>query len=404
MRRVAITGMGAISATGIGAEGLWAACRDGVPAIGPLELRRETRLRINQAAQVRDFDPTAYLDRSEITRCDRFTQFAHVAGLEAIAQSGITPAELAGPRTAVIVGTGVGGFNSLDEGHYRVYVDKDARVDPMGIPRQMPSAASSFLSVRHGARGPCFAVSSACASGAQAIGLGALMVRQGIVDRAIVGGSEAATTAVAMRYWEALRVLTNTRCRPFSTGRDGMVIGEGAAIFLIEAEEVARARGARPLAMLAGYGTSSDASDFIQPNVDGAALAIKGAIESAGLDPTTIDYVNAHGTATVLNDINEARALRQVFGDHLDRLPVSSSKPIFGHGLGAAGALELVVTIRALMEGIIPPQLNVLESDPACGLNLPRDGALARPIGAALSNSFAFGGINATLAVVHPDF
>lgn len=403
MRSVAITGMGAICATGMGADNLWAACRDGVPAIGPLELKRSTRLRVNQAAQVRGYAPKDFFDRSELLRCDRFTQFAHLAGLEAIAQSGIDPKELAGPRTAVIIGTGVGGFHALDDGHYAVYVE-DVRVDPMGIPRQMPSAASSFLSVKHGATGPCFAVSSACASGAQAIGVGAMLVRQGVVDRAIVGGTEAATTAVAMRYWEALRVLTASCCRPFSTGRDGMVVGEGAAVFLIEAADAAKARGARPLAMLAGYGTSSDARDFIQPDVEGAVLALQGALESAGLDPASVGYVNAHGTATVLNDLNESRALRRVLGDALDDIPVSSSKPIFGHGLGAAGALELVVTIRALMEQTIPPQINVLEPDPDCALNLPLGGAVPHTFGAALSNSFAFGGINATLAVTHPDF
>lgn len=403
MRPVAITGMGAICATGIGADSLWDACREGRDAIGPLELKRSTRLRIAQAAQVRDFDPAAYLDRAELSRCDRFTQFAHVAALEAVAQSGLSRQELAGSRTAVIIGTGVGGFTSLDDGHYAVYVE-NARVDPFGIPRQMPSAASSFVSLKHGATGPCFAVSSACASGAQAIGVGAMLVRQGVVDRAIVGGSEAATTAVAMRYWEALRVLTATRCRPFSTGRDGMVIGEGAAVFVIEALDRAQARGARPLAMLAGYGTSSDARDFIQPDVEGAVLSLQLALRNAGLDPSAIGYVNAHGTATVLNDRNEAHALRRVFGDGLDNIPVSSSKPIFGHGLGAAGALELVATVRAVMEQTVPPQINVLEPDPDCALNLPMQGAIKREIGAALSNSFAFGGINATLAITHPDY
>lgn len=403
MRRVAITGMGAIAATGIGADKLWNACRDGQPAIGPLELKRPTRLRINQAAQVRDFDPLSYFEKSDLMRCDRFTQFAHVAGMEAISQSGIEQRDLSGPKTAVIIGTGVGGFNALDDGHYTVYVE-NTRVDPMGIPRQMPSAAASFLSVRYGAKGPCFAVSSACASGAQAIGIGAMLVRQGVVDRAIVGGSEAATTPVAMRYWEALRVLTMTSCRPFSRQRDGMVIGEGAAIFLIESEEAAKARGAKPLAMLSGYGTSSDARDFIQPDVEGATLAIEDALRNANLPPSAIDYINAHGTATVLNDLNEARALHRVFGEALSDIPVSSSKPIFGHGLGAAGALELAVTMRALQEQTIPPQINVIEPDPDCMLNLPISGALSRPIRAALSNSFAFGGINAALVISHPDF
>lgn len=402
MKPVAITGLGAVCATGLGSEPLWQACRDGVPAIGPIELRRPTKLRVNMAAQVRGFDPLDFLPQNMMSRCDRFTQFAHVAALEAVAQSGLTREEIAGPRTAVIIGTGVGGFTALDQGHYLHYVE-DRRPDPMGIPRQMPSAAASFVSMTHGATGPCFAVTSACASASQSIGIGALLVRLGMVDRAIVGGSEAAITPVAMRNWEAMRVLTSDLCRPFSKGRNGMVIGEGAGVLVIEALEAAKARGARPLALLAGYGMSSDARDFIQPDVEGASAAIAGALADAGLPPSEIGYVNAHGTATVLNDINEAAALRRVFGELIDDIPVSSSKPIIGHGLGAGGVLELIVTIRAVMEQIVPPQINFLEADPDCPLNLPTDGPVRREIRAALSNSFAFGGINASLIVVRPD-
>lgn len=402
MRQVAITGMGVACATGLGVDRLWAACRDGVPAIGPVELKRPCKLRINFAAQVRDFDPLDHIPQSMMSRCDRFTQLAHVAAREAVAHSGITPQELAGPRTAVIIGTGVGGFTSLDQGHYQHYVE-DRRPDPMGIPRQMPSAASSFVSMTYGATGPCFAVTSACASATQSIGIGAMLVRNGIVDRAIVGGSEAAITPVAMRNWEAMRVLTSDLCRPFSKARNGMVVGEGAGVFIIEALDVARARGATPLVLLAGYGTSSDARDFIQPDVAGATAAITYALADAALPPAAVGYVNAHGTATVLNDINEAAALRNVFGAALDDIPVSSSKPIIGHGLGAAGGLELIVTIKALMEQTVPPQINFLEADPNCPLNLPTNGAYKRRIDAALCNSFAFGGINAVLVVTRPD-
>ncbi|MCB1491723.1 MAG: beta-ketoacyl-[acyl-carrier-protein] synthase family protein [Rhodobiaceae bacterium] len=402
MTEIAITGMGAVAATGIGTDALWAACRDGIDAIGPLELKRPCKLRVNRAAQVRDFDPLAYLDKSLLSRCDRFSQFAHVAAAEAIAQSGLEPEEVAGPRTAVIVGTGVGGFNALDDGHYLHYVE-DRRVDPMGIPRQMPSSAASHISMIHGTTGPCFAVSSACASASQSIGTGALLIRAGLADRAIVGGAEAATTPVAMRAWETMRVLTPDFCRPFSMGRSGMVIGEGAGLFVIERADAAKARGARPLAMLSGYGTTSDARDVLQPDMDGAAAAMTLALADAGLGPDAIDYVNAHGTGTVLNDRNEAGALRMVFGNLIDAIPVSSSKPIFGHGLGAGGALELVVAVNALREGIVPPQINFLEADPACPLYLPTDGPIATPLRAVLSNSFAFGGINASLVVTHPD-
>lgn len=403
MNAIAITGMGAVAATGIGAETLWLACRDGIDATGPLELARPSnKLRINKAAQVRGFDPLDYMDKSLLSRCDRLTQFAHVAAAEAIARSGLESGEIAGPRTAVVVGTGVGGFVAVDEGHYSHYVE-DKRLDPMGIPRQMPSSTASHISMTYGTTGQCFAVTSACSSGSQSIGVGALLIKAGLADRAIVGGAEAATTPVAMRAWQSMRVLTPDRCRPFSKGRNGMVIGEGAAVFVLERESDVRARGGRPLARLAGYGTSSDARDVLQPDMEGAAAAMNLAFADAGLAPSDIGYVNAHGTGTVLNDVNEAAALRQVFGDRLDAIPVSSSKAVFGHGLGAAGALELVVAIGALAEGLVPPQINLLEPDPACPLNLPTGGPVKAELGAVLSNSFAFGGINASLVVTHPD-
>ncbi|HRJ68116.1 MAG TPA: beta-ketoacyl-[acyl-carrier-protein] synthase family protein [Beijerinckiaceae bacterium] len=402
MRQVAITGMGAACATGLGVERLWTACRDGIPALGPVEMTRPCKLRVDRAGQVRDFDPLQHIAPAMMSRCDRFTQLAHVAAREAVAQSGLSAEELAGTRTAVIIGTGVGGFTSLDQGHYQHYVE-NRRADPMGIPRQMPSAASSFVSMTYGATGPCFAVTSACASATQSIGIGAMLVRSGVVDRAIVGGSEAAITPVAMRSWESMRVVTSDQCRPFSKGRSGMIVGEGAGVLVIEALEAVRARGGMPLALLAGYGTSSDARDFIQPDVAGATAAIRSALADAQLDPASIGYINAHGTATVLNDVNEAAALRNVFGAALDAIPVSSSKPIFGHGLGAAGGLELIVTVKALVEQTVPPQINFLEPDPACPLNLPTQGAFPREIGAALSNSFAFGGINAVLVVTRAD-
>lgn len=396
-RRVAITGIGAISAAGHGQAALWAAARAGASGVGPISLPHAQGNRVLIGAAVPDFDPAAHIDEAVLRTCDRYAQFALVAAGEAIAQAGLTPAELANDRTACIIGTGVGGIGTLDEGCRFYY--HGLKFETFAVPRTMPSSGASHVSIVHGITGPTFAVTSACASGAQAIGMAAMMIRAGIIDRAVVGGAEACLTPATMRAWEYLRVLSPDACRPFSLGRTGMVIGEGAAVFVLEAQELARGRGCAPLAYLAGYGTSSDARDMIQPDADGAARAVAAALADAGMAPDAIGYVNAHGTGTVLNDINEAAALRAVFGDVLDSIPVSSSKPVIGHTLGAAGTLELAITVAALQEQIVPPHINCRTPDPKCPLRLPLDGALAHGFTAALSNSFAFGGINAALIV-----
>jgi len=396
--RVAITGLGAVSAAGIGAPALWAAARDGQSQISTTDLPRGERLRIRIAGQVRDFDGASYLDEAVLRRCDRFTQFAHVAVEEALLQSGISSDELRGPRTAAIIGTGIGGMNTIDDGTYEYYAGS-GKFNMLAIPRLMPSSATSHVSITHGVTGPCFTVTSACSSASQSIGVAAQLIRAGIVDRAIVGGSEACITPTTVRAWEFLRVLSPDTCRPFSADRNGMILGEGAGAVILESEAAAAARGAKPIAWLAGYGTSSDARDIVQPDVGGASAAMTAAIEDAGLTPDDIDYINAHGTGTVLNDVNEAEAIARVFGAKGADVPVSSTKPVIGHTLGASGALELIVTIRALTESTIPPHINVTNVDPKCRLNLPRE-AVAAPLKAALSNSFAFGGINASLVVV----
>jgi nodulation protein E len=269
----------------------------------------------------------------------------------------------------------------------------------MTVPRSMPSAAASHVGMRHGAQGPTFAISSACSSGAQAIGVGFDLIRAGVVDRAIVGGSEACITPGSMRAWESMRVLSPDGSRPFSKGRNGMVLGEGAGVVVLEAADIAQARGATILARLLGYGTSSDARDLLRPDPDGSSASMRNALESAGLKPEDIDYVNAHGTGTVLNDAAEAEALRKAFGAHADRLAVSSTKPIHGHALGASGALEIVVTVMALRAQCVPPTANFVEADPNCPLDVVPHEARRMPIRAAMSNSFAFGGINAALVV-----
>lgn len=401
MTRVAITGMGAVSAAGIGADALWAAARDGRSGVRPIDFPRSESLRVRIAANVPDFDAVALLGGAVPRTSERFTQFALVAAAEAVAQARIPAADLAGRRSAAIIGTGVGGVGTIDDNCYLFYSDNHpgVRGEPMSVPRVMPSSAVSHVSIAHGITGPSFGIVSACASGAQSIGVAAQMIRAGMVDRALAGGTEACITPVTMRGWEMLRVLSPRDCRPFSADRTGMVIGEGGAVFVLESEESMLARGATPLAWLDGYGTSSDASDMIQPDVDGAAAAIREAMGIAGVLAAEVGYVNAHGTGTVLNDANEAAALRAVFGDHLDRIPVSSSKPILGHTLGAAGALELIVAVQALRHQTVPPQANFTRPDPKCPLLLPTGAALPADLDVVLSNSFAFGGINATLLV-----
>ena len=397
-RRIIVTGMGAVSAAGLGAATLWQAARDGRSCIGEAQFPRPYRGRVKIAAQVRGFDPAVHVTPAELPFCDPVTQYLFAAAEEALAQAGLSRAKPLGPRTATIIGTGIGGMHTLDNGLHLAIVEQ-GRPDPLTVPRLIPSACPTQLSIRYGTTGPCFAVASACSSATQAIGIGMQLIRAGAVERAIVGGTEDCVTNSAMLAWEALRVLTPDFCRPFSNGRNGMVLGAGAAVFVLEEAEFARARGARPIVEIAGYGTSTDAKDPVRPDAQGAAACMRNTLEDAGLAPEEIDYVNAHGTGTTANDITESEALGLVFGNRLPELAVSSTKPIHGHGLGAAGALELVVTIGALCENIAPPTINWRGVDPKCPVDPVPNEARPMRIGAALSNSFAFGGINASLAV-----
>ncbi|WP_363349818.1 beta-ketoacyl-[acyl-carrier-protein] synthase family protein [Methylocystis echinoides] len=395
-RRVVVTGMGAVSAAGVGAAPLWAAAKGGVSCIRPLKLARPYPGRIKIAAQVPDFDPAAYLEPELLPYCDPFTQFSIVAADEALAQAGFGRKEVGGPRTAVVIGTGIGGATTIDDTSYGEYAE-GKRPDTLSVPRLIPSAAPTTLGMRYGAKGPTFALASACSSATQAIGEAFEMLRAGRADRAIAGGAEACVTNGSMRAWEALRVLTPDLCRPFSARRNGMTLGEGAAVFILETLDAALARGATPLCELSGYGTTSDAFDPLRADVEGPARCMRLALESAGLAPAAVDYLNAHGTATYANDITESEAMRAVFGDRPP--PVSSTKPIHGHALGASGGLELTVTINALREQIAPPTINFVEPDPKCRVDPIPNEARKMPIRVALSNSFAFGGVNATLVV-----
>ncbi|WP_291229786.1 beta-ketoacyl-[acyl-carrier-protein] synthase family protein [Dokdonella sp.] len=400
LHRVVITGMGAVTPLGHTATDTWAALREGRVAIGPIENFPREGLRYGIAAEVHGFDPLKHFDEKKLIQYDRFAQFALVAAREAIAQSGIDfKADGRGENTAVIIGTGVGGETTHDEASKRLYGDNNPRLHPLTIVRLITNAATSHVCIEHGLNGPAFATSSACASANHALAQAFAMVRSGMVEAAVAGGSEACITLGVVRAWEAMRVMADDTCRPFSKQRRGMVLGEGAAVFVLETLESAQRRGATILAELAGAGMSADASDIVFPSQNGAARAISRALVDAELAPEGIDYINAHGTATPANDPTETKAIRQVFGAHADQLMVSSTKSMHGHALGAAGAIELVATIGALRDGVVPPTMNFVDPDPECDLDYVPNAARERPLRAALSNSLAFGGLNAVLAL-----
>lgn len=349
--------------------------------------------------QVLDFDPSRHFEPQQIGALDRVSQFAVVAARQALAQSGLVMRDGLAERTAAIVGTGSGGHNTVDDSFHRLYAENATRLHPLTIPKAMISAAASQVSLFCGTKGPAYAVASACASATHAIGQAFHMLRSGGATCAICGGTEASITFGALKGWEAMRIMAPDACRPFSLDRKGMVIAEGAAIVVLETLEHAQSRRADILAEMAGFGMSADAKDLTAPDSAGMARAITAALLDGGLAPDAVDYVNAHGTGTVANDQAETAALQTSFGNHAKRLAVSSTKSMVGHSLGAAGALELVATVMAVREGVAPPTINYLGPDPACDLDYVPNEARALPIGAAISNSFAFGGLNAVLAV-----
>lgn len=400
VQRVVVTGLGAVSPLGHTVGSYWDNLKRGKSGLGPVTLTpANDELTQKVAAEVKDFDPLKYFAERQLSTLDRVSQFAIVAAREAIAQSGLTFDMPLSLRTATIVGVGVGGQTTHDDSFRRVYVDKRTRVFPLTIPKLMVNAPASQVSMDCGLRGPAFAVASACASATHAIGLAFQMVRGGMVDCAVTGGAEACITFGTLRGWEAMRVMSPDVCRPFSKGRLGLVLGEGAAMMVLEPLERAQERGANILGEIVGFGMSADAADLTAPDLGGMVRALRAALDDAKLAPADIQYVNAHGTGTAANDETETKALHQAFGPHAQKLAISSTKSMVGHALGAAGALEMVATLLAVRDGIVPPTIGYLELDPACDLDYVPNEARALPIDAAVSNSFAFGGLNAVLAV-----
>jgi nodulation protein E len=396
MRRVVVTGVGVLSSIGNTVEQFEESLRAGRSGIGPITRVDTSRLRFHNAAEIRGFDPTEHF--SEITWLDRFAQLGIVAARDAVADSGLTWNDALRARTGVVTGSCLGGMGTEDAFYFDFYHENKSRLTPTAVPRIMSNAVASHVAMEQAFTGAAFTTSTACSSANHAIGQAFWLIRQGKLDCAVVGGSEAPIVLGHLKAWEGMRVVAPDTCRPFSKNRAGLILGEGAAMLVLETFEHACVRGAKIYAELAGFGMSADAHHLTNPLADGAARAMSGALDDAGLAREQIAYVNAHGTGTQANDSTETRALRQVFGSHADSLAISSTKSMHGHALGAAGALEAAATVVAIHGNFVPPTANFVERDPACDLDVVPNEARVAQIEAALSNSFAFGGLNAVLA------
>ena len=399
MSRVAITGAGTINSLGHNVATTLQAMRDGTCGIGPLDVRDIDRLSVQIGAQVKDYYPDQAFNRQQLSLYDRFTQFTLLAAKEAILQSGLEFTGLLAAKSGVVLGTAGGGVSTWDDNYRSVYEEGKNRVHPYVIPKLMNNAATSHVSVAHNLKGPSFTVSTACASSNHAMAQAFQMVRSGIAPVMITGGSEAMLCFGGIKAWEGLRVMSHDACRPFSANRNGMVQGEGAGIFVFEDYEQAKARGAEILAEVIGFAMSSDAADIVTPSQQGAARAIEGVLQDAGLNPENVGYINAHGTGTAANDKTECAAVADVFGVHANKLMISSTKSMHGHLIGATGAVELLACIMAVRDGVIAPTIGYQEADPECTLDVVPNHAREASVTVALSNAFAFGGMNAVLAL-----
>ena len=402
MHRVAVTGVGVICAIGHNADDFCRSLREGRSGIMSMEAVNPALFRFKNAAEVRNYSPQQHFNDSQCDLMDRFAQFAVIAAREAVEDSGVdwVPALL--EETTIITGSCVGGQNAQDRGFFEIYQRGRNRVHPMTIPRTMANAGASHISMDLGITGPTYTISTACSSATHAIGQAFWAVRSGSSPLAITGGSEAPFSTGILRAWESLRVISADTCRPFSLNRRGMILGEGAAMMVLERRDLAEERGARIYGEIVGFGMSSDAGHITQPTVEGPKLAMLAALRDANLDKYCVEYINAHGTGTPVNDSNETRAIREVFEKHAERLAISSSKSMHGHALGAAGALEASATLLSMHHGFLPPTVNYTESDPDCDLDVIPNEARAAQLNYAMSNSFAFGGLNAVLVFHRP--
>ena len=404
-RRVVVTGVGVVSPVGLDRASTWSALVAGCSGVRSIERFDASALETRFAAQVVDFDPVEAMGRKEARRSDRYTQFAVVAAREALDQSGLTIEESNADRVGALIGSGMGGMETLEEGARTLLDQGPGRVSPFFMPMFLPNMASGVVALSLGARGPNYAPVSACASSAHALGEAAMMIRRGSADAMIAGGAEAAVTRLSIAGFNAMGALSTRNehpsgaSRPFDGGRDGFVIGEGAAVLILESLDAALARGAQPLAELAGYGATDDANHVVQPAPGGAgaARAMRAALNDAGLAPSEIDYVNAHGTSTPLNEKLETQAYKTVFGEGAYEVPISSTKSMTGHLLGAAGALEGAIAVETIRHGVIPPTINQDTPDPDCDLDYVPNTARPARLRHVMSNSMGFGGHNVSL-------
>jgi beta-ketoacyl-acyl-carrier-protein synthase II len=407
MEKIVITGMGTVNPLGLSVAESWQAAVNGVSGVGPITQFDTTEYLVKIACEVKNFKPENYIEAKEARRRDRYEQLAAAAVKEAMAQSGLRVAEENAARIGVVISAAIGGLKSLEEAIFTVRDTGPRRVSPFLIPMLMPNGASGLTAIDYGIKGPCLSVASACASGADGIGTAWMMLRNGTIDAAIAGASEAAICRAGVAAFDRVGAMSRRNDdysmtpQPFDKNRDGLVMGEGAAVLVMESESHAKKRGATILAELAGYASTADAFHVTAPHEEGAggASAIRLALESAQVNPEDVGYINAHGTGTQLNDLSETKAVKAAFGAQAYKVPMSSTKSMTGHMMGATGALEAIFCVQAIREGLLPPTIHYETPDPDCDLDYIPNKAREKKIEVAISNAFGFGGHNAVLVV-----
>jgi nodulation protein E len=398
-RRVVVTGQGVVTPLGTGVEKFWSGLQAGSCGIREVQSFETDELYITIAGEVPDFDPRERELSKQLLMADKYSQYAGCAAREAVQQSGLqTPiSDEEAYRTACIIGSGVGGLTTLEFSYKMLFKENKRATHPLTLLKAIGSSASAHVSIEYGIKGPTFGVVSACSTATHSIGVVYQMIKSGLVDTGIAGAAEASLNWGATRAWQAMRVLSPDGLFPFSKTRNGTVLAEGSGILVLEEYEKAKARGAPILAELMGFGMTADAADMVNPSIEGASTAMRMALDEAELAPSDIDYINAHGTATAVNDVNETRAIKHVFGNAANNLSISSTKSMHGHTLGACGGIEAAASIKALEENFVPPTIGLAETDPECDLDYTPNVGKKRDINYVMSNSFAFGGLNAVL-------
>ncbi len=405
-RRVVITGTGVVTPIGTDVPEFWTSIKAGKCGVSELGGFPLEDLKILIAAQIKNFDHKARLRHFKrdklIMHADRYSWFAAAAADEAVKQAGLEVPFVNPYRTACIIGSGAGGLVTFEKSYRDLFIENKRATHPLTLLRIIGSSAAAHVGIEFGVKGPTFATCSACSTATHAIGAARDYIRHGMVDVAIAGASESVINYGTMKAWQALHVLSPEGCFPFAKKRNGTVLGEGAGLLVLESLEHAKARGAKILAEIVGYGMTSDAKDMVNPDIEGPAEAMRFALDDAGLAPSDIDYLNAHGTATLINDRNETNAIKRVFGNYANKLPISSTKSMHGHPLGAGGGIEAVACIKAMEEGILPPTVGLDEADAECDLDYVPNVARPKKLNYVMSNSFAFGGLNAVIVLGPP--